>query len=82
MLEASLFNVPVMVADVFPYNKLLVDGENGIILKNKNDMVSKLNFFLENPTELKRMGINANKFVKENFSYSEYTIGIFDEILS
>ena len=82
MLEASLFNVPVMVADVFPYNKLLVDGENGIILKNKKDVVSKLNFFLENPTELKRMGENANKFVKENFSYSEYTIGIFDEILS
>jgi glycosyltransferase involved in cell wall biosynthesis len=82
MLEAGLFNIPVMVIDMFPYNQILKDAENGIVLKNKKDFVSKLEHFLKSKDELKRIGLGANQFVKENFLYSEMTIGIYDDILS
>lgn len=82
MLEAGLFNIPVMVSDIFPYNQIIKDAENGIILKNKKDFVLKLEHFLTAKDELKRIGLGANQFIKENFLYSEMTIGIYDDILS
>lgn len=82
MLEAGLFNIPVMVTDMFPYNQIIKDAENGIILKNKKDFVLKLEHFLTAKDELKRIGIGANQFIKENFLYSEMTIGIYDDVLS
>jgi len=82
MLEAGLFNIPVMVTDMFPYNQIVKDAENGIILKNKKDFVLKLEHFLTAKDELKRIGLGANQFIKENFLYSEMTIGIYDDILS
>ena len=52
MLEAGLFNIPVMVTDMFPYNQIVKDAENGIILKNKKDFVLKLEHFLTAKDEL------------------------------
>jgi len=80
-LEAGIFSIPVMVIDSFPYNQLIKDGENGIILKNKKDFLIKLEHYIQNKQELVDIGINAFNFIQDNFSYSEYTIGIFDDIL-
>jgi hypothetical protein len=41
-----------------------------------------LEHFLTSKDELKRIGLGANQFIKENFLYSEMTIGIYDDILS
>jgi glycosyltransferase involved in cell wall biosynthesis len=67
-LEAGLFSVPIMVIDAFPYNVIVRDGDNGIVLNKKDDMIDKIRFFLENKSELKRMGNNAYKSIIENFS--------------
>jgi len=82
MLEAGIFNIPVMVTDMFPYNQIIKDAENGIILKEKKDLILKLEHFLTAKDELKRIGLGANQFIKQNFLYSEMTIGIYDDILS
>ena len=82
MLEAGLFNIPVMVTDMFPYNQMIKDAQNGIILKDKKDFILKLEHFLTAKHELKRIGLGANQFIKQNFLYSEMTIGIYDDILS
>ena len=66
-LEAGMFNVPTMVYDIFPYNQIIKNGDNGIILSKKDDLIERLKFFSEKKTELVRMGINVNKFVLENF---------------
>ena len=81
-LEASLFKIPVMVADVFPYNKILYDGDNGIVLRKKEDFLDKVRLFLQNRGELKRIGENAYKVINDNFSINERNIEIIDNIYS
>ena len=79
-LEAGIFKVPVIVCDIFPYNQIIKNGDNGIILSKKDDLIERIKFFSENINELKRMGENANKFVLENFSFTEKGVEILDEI--
>lgn len=81
-LESSLFNIPIIVSDVFPYNQIINDGDNGILMKNKKDLIIKIESFLNAKHDLKRIGSNACDFVKKHFLYNESTIGIFDNLLS
>ena len=79
-LEAGLFNIPTMVYDIFPYNQIIKNGDNGIILTKKDEFVDRLKFFIENRTELSRIGNNANKFVLDNFLITEQVVSIIDDI--
>ena len=79
-LEAGLFSIPTMVYDIFPYNQVIKNGDNGILLSKKDDFMERLKFFSENKSELSRMGKNANKFVLENFSVTEQIVSIIDDI--
>jgi glycosyltransferase involved in cell wall biosynthesis len=79
-LEAGMFNVPTMVYDIFPYNQIIKNGDNGILLSKKDDLIERLKFFSEKKTELVRMGNNVNKFVLENFTLTEQNIAIIDDI--
>lgn len=79
-LEAGLFNVPTIVYDIFPYNQIIKNGDNGILLSKKDDLYERLKFFSENKSELKRIGKNVNKYVLENFNVSEQMIAIIDDI--
>jgi len=81
-LEAGLFQIPLMVIDAFPYNAIMRDGDNGIVINKKDDMIDKIRFFLENKSELKRMGNNAYKSIIENFSINEQNVEIIDNIYS
>ena len=75
-----MFNVPTMVYDIFPYNQIIKNGDNGILLSKKDDLIERLKFFSENRPELIRMGKNVNKFVLENFNLTEQNIALLDDI--
>ena len=79
-LEAGMFNVPTIVYDIFPYNQVIKNGDNGILLSKKDDLIERLKFFSEKKTELVRMGNNVNRFVLENFALTEQNIAIIDDI--
>lgn len=79
-LEAGLFDVPVMVYDIFPYNQIIKNGDTGIILSKKKDFIERVEFFEKNRGELKRMGKNAHKFISENFTFNEENLAIIDDI--
>jgi glycosyltransferase involved in cell wall biosynthesis len=79
-LEAGMFNVPTMVYDIFPYNQIIKNGDNGILLSKKDDLIERLKFFSENKNELVRMGKNVNKFVIENFNLTEQNVALLDNI--
>jgi glycosyltransferase involved in cell wall biosynthesis len=79
-LEAGLFEVPTIVYDIFPYNQIIKNGDNGVLISKKDDLIERLKFFSENRAELKRMGVSANKFVTENFSLTEQSIALLDDI--
>ena len=78
-LECSIFKIPVMVGDNFPYNKIIKTGENGIIVSDKKDFLSKIEHFIAHKSELKRIGMAAYEFVQENFTYTEQTIDFLDK---
>lgn len=79
-LEAGLFNVPTMVYDIFPYNQIIKNGDNGVLLSKKDDLIERLKFFSENKNELKRMGKSVNEFVYQNFNINEQSIAFIDDI--
>lgn len=79
-LEAGLFNVPTMVYDIFPYNQIIKNGDNGILLSKKADLVERLKFFSEKKSELSRMGNNAYNYILENFTLNEQIVSIIDDI--
>ena len=51
-----------------------------MILSKKDDLIERIKFFSENKPELKRMGQNVNKFVLDNFSFTEQSVEILDDI--
>ncbi len=81
-LEAGLFNIPVMVYDIFPYNEIIKNGQNGIILQKKKEFVEKLEFFEKNRDELKRMGKESKDLVLSNFSCNKENLDIINYIYS
>jgi len=81
-LEAGLFKIPIMVYDIFPYNEIITNGKNGIIIQKKKEFVERLEFFHKNRRELKRMGEEAHDLVKDNFTYHAGNIPMIDKIMN
>lgn len=79
-LEAGLFNIPTIVYDIFPYNQIVKNGDNGVLLSKKDDLIERLKFFSGNKPELKRMGKNVNQFVLDSFGLTEQNIALIDDI--
>jgi len=70
--EAQAAGVPVIVSKVGGVIHGLIDGETGFLVDSKNttQMADKIEYFIKNPTEVKRMGENGRKFVSETFDYT------------
>ena len=81
-LEAGLFKIPIMVYNTFPYNEIIKNGKNGIILEKKKEFVEKIEFFEKNRDELKRMGSSAYNLVTTNFIYDKDNLPIVDKIFN
>jgi glycosyltransferase involved in cell wall biosynthesis len=79
-LEAGMFEFPTIVYDIFPYNQIIKNGDNGVLISKKDDIIERLKFFCDNRAELKRIGKSANKFVIENFSLTEQSVALLDDI--
>lgn len=81
-LEAGLFEVPIMVFDIFPYNEIVKNGNNGIIISSKKDFEERIEYFCSNKEELKRIGKGARKTIEDNFLCNEMNAKIIDSIFS
>jgi len=73
-IEASSCGKPIIVGDEDGSKESVVDGYNGFIISpNKIQiLVEKILYLYKNRDILKEMGINARKFVIENFSYEKF----------
>jgi glycosyltransferase involved in cell wall biosynthesis len=79
-LEAGMFNVPIMVYDIFPYNEIIKNGQSGILLTKKKEFVERLEHFEKNRDELKRMGNMAHDIIMDNFIYHTDNLPMIDQI--
>lgn len=67
-LEASSAKLPGVWQDITQYNKSIQDGKTGFIAKNANQWEKSIKKLIENPELRKKMGENAFKEVKENWT--------------
>jgi len=72
-LEAAAFNIPVIVADVFPYNKIIKDKSNGFLFSKKADMLLLIDAFISHPEALKLAGEKARRYTDAHFVINQNT---------
>lgn len=81
-LESSLFEIPIIVEDIFPYNFIIVHERNGFIYKGKDTFLNELDKILTNPDLLKVVGMECKKDVNRSYTYTNNNIGVVASIYS
>ena len=82
LLEAQLMKKPVIATNVGGIPELMQDKKSGFLL-SKGDHEGwdeKINYILNDQDESKRLGLEGNKFVKENFSWEKITKNFLEVI--
>ena len=70
ILEAFSYNMPAVATDVGAIAEIIEPGVNGFILYEPitKNLIKSMQYFLEKPTEIQRMGINARKKALQKYS--------------
>ena len=63
VFEAMSYGRPVIVSDGVGASELITDGIDGFVFPNRdvNKLMELINYFRDNPQEIKKMGVNARK---------------------
>jgi len=71
ILEAMSYGICVIASNIGGISEQITHNKTGLLFRpnDKKDFEKKLNFLLKNENEIRRMGKNARKFVKEKFSW-------------
>ncbi len=85
MLEAMACGLPVVVSAVGGIPYVVENFKDGILVKpqDSKDLIDKINWCLANPEELKKIGENAKKKIREKYSLDRMTdeyIKIFKKV--
>jgi glycosyltransferase involved in cell wall biosynthesis len=59
VLEAMGFGVPVVVNDGLGSKELIVQGENGFVVRDVEEAAERINEVLEDPAKRAKMGLSA-----------------------
>jgi glycosyltransferase involved in cell wall biosynthesis len=73
VIEAMSYGLCVIASNRGGIPEQIKHKKTGLIFEagDGDDFEEKLNYLLENPSEIKRIGKNARKFVKDNFSWEK-----------
>ena len=72
LLEAASLGVPIICTDI-PANQAVLKPGQALFFTSGDtgDLKQKLCWAIEHPTDMKEMGLRAQEWVKENFSWDE-----------
>lgn len=80
ILEAMSTGLPVVSLDGFGNRELMINNENGFIVPTNasaDQFADKIQYFIDHPSEIERMGKNALEFSK-TYDISHYTDKLID----
>lgn len=80
ILEAMATGLPVVSLDGFGNRELMINNENGFIVPTNStaeQFADKIQYFIDQPSEIKRMGQNALEFSK-TYDINHYTDKLID----
>ncbi|GAE64706.1 glycosyltransferase [Chryseobacterium indologenes] len=67
-LEASSMNLPVLITKATGCTESIIEGHTGLFIKNEpEDIINKIELYIENPNMKKQHGRNGRTFVRQNF---------------
>jgi len=81
-LELGMFGVPILTIDIYPYHSVIQNEKNGFLMRDKAELVGRLEYLNNNRGLLKAVGEYAKKDVVQNFNYSEETVDVLSNIYS
>ncbi len=74
LLEAMGYHMPAIITNVGGMKDAVDDNVSGFIIqdlsKTVNELVRHLLYFIENPIQIEKMGLTANKKIKEQFEFN------------
>lgn len=67
-IQYMALSIPCIASDVGVNSKIVIDNENGIIVKDLNEFYTAIEYLIENPDIRELYGIKARKMIEENYS--------------
>ncbi len=82
IMEAEAMGRAIITSNAVGCKDTVLDEYNGFIVEDGDPekMAEKLIWLIENPEEMKKMGINAEKFAKENFDAEKVNNEVYEFI--
>jgi glycosyltransferase involved in cell wall biosynthesis len=85
LIEAQLAGIPVVAVDVGSVGEVVVDDLTGYLFSEFGESyIEKLRELISNPAKIKRLGSEAERLAKKEFSPENMVnshLALFDEIL-
>jgi len=79
-LESSIFKIPLIVDDMFPYNQIIVHQRNGFLYKGKENFMQELDIILNNPDLIKNVGEQSKIDTRRNYTFTQNNINLIASI--
>ena len=79
-LESSLFKIPLLVDDMFPYNQIIVHQRNGFLYKGKENFLQELDVVLNNYDLIKNVGEQSKIDTRRNYTFTQSNIDLIASI--
>jgi glycosyltransferase involved in cell wall biosynthesis len=82
LLEAQLMKKPVIATNVGGISELMIDKKTGFLIErgNSEELIKKIEEFVNDPKKIEEMGIQGRKFVEDNFSWKIITQKFIDNL--
>jgi glycosyltransferase involved in cell wall biosynthesis len=82
-LEAMSCGLPVIISDMVGAKDIVENGKEGFIIpaRSVSAIADKIQYFYDNPSEIKRMGMNARRKA-EQFTWEKFAQEILDRLLN
>jgi len=81
-LELAVYAIPVVASDLPPYNEAIENGETGLLASTPQQWAGAIDTLVEDAELRKRTGKSALKQVWRNFSFTNRTIKIYQEVFA